>query len=113
MTIHRRFQKGAAIIVAGLIFFAGVPQARAQKEMPEITIATAVSNFAFAALWVAERLKYFEEEGIRAKITVAGGGSPCQTAVVGRSVNFCASSSEGLVLAKIEGAPLIAIQAHN
>jgi len=33
--------------------------------------------------------------------------------VVGRSVNFCASSSEGLVLARLEGAPLIAVQAHN
>jgi ABC-type nitrate/sulfonate/bicarbonate transport system substrate-binding protein len=113
MKNHPKYWQGAAIILAGLIFFAGATPARAQKEMPEITIATAVSNFAFAAVWVAERLKYFEEEGVRAKITVAGGGSPCQTAAVGRSVNFCASSSEGLVLARLEGAPLIAIQAHN
>jgi NitT/TauT family transport system substrate-binding protein len=102
------------ISVILLLSFLVVPQAKAQqKEMPEVTIATAVSNMAFAALWVAEQLKYFEQEGVRAKITVAGGGSPCQTAVVGRSVNFCASSSEGLVLAHVEGAPLIAIQAHN
>ncbi|HWO40552.1 MAG TPA: ABC transporter substrate-binding protein [Candidatus Eisenbacteria bacterium] len=102
-----------AALVAALLF-ALVPYARAQqKELPEVTIATAVSNMAFAALWVAEQLKYFEQEGLRAKITVAGGGSPCQSAVVGRSVNFCASSSEGLVLAHIEGAPLVAIQAHN
>jgi ABC-type nitrate/sulfonate/bicarbonate transport system substrate-binding protein len=33
--------------------------------------------------------------------------------VVGRSINFCASTSEGLVLAQAEGAPAIAIQAHN
>jgi len=33
--------------------------------------------------------------------------------VVGRSVNFCASSSEGLILAHVEGAPLVAIQSHN
>jgi len=84
-----------------------------QKDLPEVTIGTAVSNMAFAAVWVAEQLKYFEQEGVRAKITVAGGGSPCQSAVVGRSLNFCASSSEGLVLAHVEGAPLIAIQAHN
>src|SRR3970040_969284 len=103
-----------AIILALLSLFALTPQAKAQqKDMPEVTIATAVSNLAFAALWVAEQLKYFEQEGVRAKITVAGGGSPCQSAVVGRSVNFCASSSEGLVLAYVEGAPLVAIQAHN
>ena len=103
-----------AIILALLTLFALAPQVKAQqKDMPEVTIATAVSNLAFAALWVAEQLKYFEQEGVRAKITVAGGGSPCQSAVVGRSVNFCASSSEGLVLAYVEGAPLVAIQSHN
>ena len=84
-----------------------------QKELPEVNILTAVSNMAFSAVWVAEQLKYFEEEGIRAKITSAGGGAPCQAAVVGRSAQLCASSSEGLVLATVEGAPLIAIQAHN
>jgi len=68
-----------------------IPQARSQqKELPEVTIATAVPNFAFAALWVAERLKFFEQEGVRAKITIAGGGSQCQTGGVGRSINFCA-----------------------
>lgn len=84
-----------------------------QKEMPEVNILTAVSNMAFSAVWVAEQLKYFEQEGIRVKVTSAGGGAPCQSAVVGRSAHMCASSSEGLVLAQLEGAPLIAIQAHN
>jgi NitT/TauT family transport system substrate-binding protein len=83
------------------------------KELPEVIMMTAVPNFAFAAIWVAEQLKYFEEEGVRVKITPASGGSPCQSAVVGRSAHFCASSSEGLVLAQVEGAPLVAIQAHN
>jgi ABC-type nitrate/sulfonate/bicarbonate transport system substrate-binding protein len=77
-----------------------------------VTILTAVSNMAFSAVWVAEQLKYFEQEGVRAKITPAGGGAPCQNAVVGRSGHLCASSSEGLVLVQIEGR-LIAIQAHN
>ena len=74
---------------------------------------TAVPNFAFAAIWVAEQLKYFEQEGVRVKITPAPSGSVCLNAVVGRSTNFCASTSEGLVLARIEGATAIAIQAHN
>ena len=117
MSKNFRFRKEGATMLISLMAFAlvfgMVPQARAQKELPEVTIATAVSNFAFAALWAAEQLKYFEEEGVRAKVTVAGGGSPCQSAVVGRSVNFCASSSEGLILARLEGAPLMAIQAHN
>jgi NitT/TauT family transport system substrate-binding protein len=111
-----RIESQIALKISGilLLLLLAIPQAKAQqKDMPEVTIATAVSNMAFAALWVAEQLKYFEQEGVRAKITVAGGGSPCQTAAVGRSVNFCASSSEGLILAHVEGAPLIAIQAHN
>src|SRR5258705_13985881 len=83
------------------------------QQLPEVNILTAVGNMAFSAVWVSDQLKYFEQEGVRAKITPAGGGAPCQTAVVGRSAHFCASSSEGLVLAQMEGAPLIAIQAHN
>ncbi|HEX2228129.1 MAG TPA: ABC transporter substrate-binding protein [Candidatus Binatia bacterium] len=96
------------------VFCGGAPKLNAQqKELPEVILMTAVPNFAFGAIWVAEQLKYFEAEGVRVKITPAAGGSPCQTAVVGRSAHFCASSSEGLVLAQVEGAPLVAIQAHN
>jgi len=117
MTTKTRHSKTGMSWLLALTMFVclvgAVSPVRGQAELPDVTIATAVSNFAFAALWVTEQLKYFEEEGVRAKITVAGGGSPCQTAVVGRSVNFCASSSEGLILARLEGAPLIAIQAHN
>lgn len=101
--------------LAGFILLSGiVPHAEAQqKELPEVTMLTAVPNFAFAAIWVAEQLKYFEQEGVRIKITPAPSGSVCLNAVVGRSTNFCASTSEGLVLARVEGAPAIAIQAHN
>src|SRR5215468_2369838 len=97
------------------VFFCwATPQVHAQqKEMPEVTMLTAVPNFAFAAICVAEQLKYFEEEGVRIKITASPSGSVCLNAVVGRSSNFCASTSEGLVLAQVEGAPAIAIQAHN
>jgi len=103
------------IALAGFVLIAVAnPQARAQqKELPEVTMLTAVPNFAFGAIWVAEQLKYFEQEGVRVKITPAPSGSVCLNAVVGRSINFCASTSEGLVLARAEGAPAIAIQAHN
>src|SRR5262245_10070326 len=103
------------LVLAWLIIPSGaVPQARAQqKELPEVTLLTAVPNFAFASIWVAEQLKYFEAEGVRVKITPAPSGSVCLNAVVGRSSNFCASTSEGLVLAWAEGAPAMAIQAHN
>jgi ABC-type nitrate/sulfonate/bicarbonate transport system substrate-binding protein len=106
---------GASLVILILSFLLLPPQRlqAQQKELGEVTILTAVSNMAFSALWVAEQLKYFEQEGVRAKITPAGGGAPCQNAVVGRSAHLCASSSEGLVLAQVEGAPLIAIQAHN
>ena len=101
------------IVALTALLFSAVAAKAQQKELPEVNILTAVSNMAFSAVWVAEQLKYFEQEGIRAKVTPAGGGAPCQSAVVGRSAQLCASSSEGLVLANLEGAPLIAIQAHN
>jgi NitT/TauT family transport system substrate-binding protein len=110
----RRNRSNSISIIALLILLALTPVLKAQqKAMPEVTIATAVSNMAFSAVWVAEQLKYFEQEGVSAKITNAGGGATCQAAVVGRSVNFCASTSEGLVLAYVEGAPIIGIQSHN
>ena len=102
-----------AIIILTVLALAPTRLEAQQKELPEVNILTAVNNMAFSAVWVAEQLKYFEQEGVRPKITVAGGGAPCQTAVVGRSAQLCASSSEGLVLANLEGAPLVAIQAHN
>jgi ABC-type nitrate/sulfonate/bicarbonate transport system substrate-binding protein len=103
------------VVIAVLAIFLALPEkiTAQQKELADVTLATAVGNLAYSAIWVAEQLKYFEQEGVRAKITVAGGGAPCQSAVVGRSTNFCASSSEGLVLANQEGASLIAVQAHN
>ena len=56
----KRFHPISVILVALLFWVAPVPQVKAQqKDMPEVTIATAVSNMAFAALWVAEQLKYF------------------------------------------------------
>ena len=107
-----RSHSATRIVVGVAMIIATVQYSHAQPK-EEIVITTAVSNMAFSALWVAEQLKYFAEEGLRVKVAVAGGGSPCQNAVVGRSAQFCASSSEGLVLAYIEGAPLIAVQAHN
>jgi NitT/TauT family transport system substrate-binding protein len=108
----RRFSI-ALIAVLAFLFGSGLEARAQQKEMPEVSLMTAVPNFAFGAIWVAEQLKYFEAEGVRVKITPSPSGSVCLNAVVGRSVNFCASTSEGLVLARVEGAPAMAIQAHN
>ena len=109
-----RFAIGIIALTVFMLLVGITPDTRAQqKELPEVTMLTAVPNFAFAAIWVAEQLKYFEQEGVRMKITPAPSGSVCLNAVVGRSINFCASTSEGLVLARAEGAPAIAIQAHN
>ena len=62
-----------AISVIALVTFAlTLSSARIQaqqKDLGEVNILTAVSNMAFSAVWVAEQLKYFEQEGVRAKIT--------------------------------------------
>ncbi len=101
--MKRRIRLPVSISALTVFIFLGgaMPQAQAQqKELPEVTMLTAVPNFAFAAIWVAEQLKYFEAEGVRVKITPSPSGSLCLNAVVGRSSNFCASTSEGLVLAQ-------------
>lgn len=40
-----------------------------QKELGEVTLLTAVSNMAFSAGWVAEQLKYFEQEGVLSSVS--------------------------------------------
>src|SRR5438094_9770073 len=99
-------RKFAIVLIAGFaLLFGGRSQAGAQqKELPEVSLMTAVPNLAFSAIWVAEQLKYFEAEGVRVKIATAPSGSVCLNAVVGRSGKFCASTSEGLVVARVEGA---------
>ena len=57
-------QTGIAIRIIALTaitLLAGIAhEAKAQqKDLPEVTMLTAVPNFAFAAIWVAEQLKYF------------------------------------------------------
>src|SRR5216684_3160740 len=101
-----RLRISISTLTAFVFLWGPMSQAQAQqKELPEVTMLTAVPNFAFAAIWVAEQLKYFEAEGVRVKITPAPSGSVCLNAVVGRSTNFCGSTSEGLVLARVDGAP--------
>ena len=109
-------KRSIEIVALTVLIFSSVttaPVRAQQKDLPEVSLMTAVPNFAFGAIWVAEQLKYFEAEGVQVKITPSPSGSVCLNAVVGRSSNFCASTSEGLVLAWAEGAPAIAIQAHN
>jgi ABC-type nitrate/sulfonate/bicarbonate transport system substrate-binding protein len=108
---QRRFRN--LVIAAAALLMLAAPARAQQKDMPEVSLMTAVPNFAFGAIWVAEQLKYFEAEGVRVKITPSPSGSICLNAVVGRSTNFCASTSEGLVIARVEGAQAMAIQAHN
>jgi len=81
-------QSVIAFATLAALTFSSVRSEAQQKDLGEVNILTAVSNMAFSALWVAEQLKYFEQEGVRAKITPAGGGAPCQNAVVGRSAPF-------------------------
>jgi len=109
--LRRAYFNGVALAV--LVTLLAAPARAGAQQLPEVSLMTAVPNFAFGAIWVAEQLKYFEAEGVRAKITPSPSGSVCLNAVVGRSTNFCASTSEGLVLARLEGAPAMAIQAHN
>ena len=93
--MKKRIKRCWSIVAVTLVMalLVAPTQARSQqKELPEVTMLTAVPNFAFAAIWVAEQLKYFEQEGVRVKITPAPSGSVCLNAVVGRSINFCAST---------------------
>ena len=61
---------GALVLIGAGSFFALSPSQidAQQKELPEVNILTAVNNMAFSAVWVAEQLKYFEQEIGRAHV---------------------------------------------
>ena len=116
MNYKPKLQKKAAVRLMGFIAltsFLGITHEVRAQELPEVTLVASVPNMAFSAIWAAEQLQFFEDEGVRVTVVSAGGGSPCVAAVVGRSADFCAVSSDGLILARLQGAPLIAVQAHN
>src|SRR5437660_9946132 len=98
-------RKLAIVLIAGFaLLFVGRSQARAQqKELPEVSLMTAVPNLAFSAIWVAEQLKYFEAEGVRVKITHAPSGSVCLNDVDGRYVHLFTSNSDERVVSHVVG----------
>ena len=78
-THNRILQSVIALVTLAALTFSSVRVEAQQKELADVTILTAVSNMAFSAVWVAEQLKYFEQEGIRAKITPAGAARRVRT----------------------------------
>ena len=116
MELNLKSKNKSAICLIGLIIItlsSAITYEIQAQNLPEVTLLTAVPNMAFTAIWTAEQLQMFEEEGVEATVASAGGGAPCMAAVVGRSADFCAVSSDAVILAQLQGAPVIAIQAHN
>ena len=116
MALNLKSKNKSVICLIGLIIItlsSAITYEIQAQNLPEVTLLTAVPNMAFTAIWIAEQLQMFEEEGVKATVASAGGGSTCMAAVVGRSADFCAVSSDAVILAQLQGAPIIAIQAHN
>jgi hypothetical protein len=58
-------------------------------------------------------LKYFEQEALASRSHPAGGGAPCQNAVVGYSGTFTLRVPKDWCWRKSKARLLIAIRAHN
>ena len=63
---------GPLFLTAAIALVALTPVRIQAQQLPEVNILTAVGNMAFSAVWVAEQLKYFEEEGVRAENNTGG-----------------------------------------
>lgn len=98
------------VVLAALGSYSVMTPSGSAQELPEVKIGVVVPNMAFSAVWVAEQLNYFQQEGVKAQVVVA---DACLQGVVARSLHFCAGASDNVVLARLEGAPVVAIQAHN
>jgi ABC-type nitrate/sulfonate/bicarbonate transport system substrate-binding protein len=66
----------ALALVADVLVFGASSVARVQRSFPEVRVLVVLPVMSFSAVWVAEQLGFFAEEGVNAKVALAGGGSP-------------------------------------
>ena len=99
------------ILAAGIAApaaFAFPAVARAQSlERKEVTIAVGGKNLLYyLPLTIAEQLKYFEAEGLDAKIVDFAGGSRALQAVVGGSADVVSGAFEHTLNMQFKGQPM-------
>jgi NitT/TauT family transport system substrate-binding protein len=81
--------------LAGAILSAGLSNAGAQIEKPDVHIAVGgKASFYYLPLTIAEQLGYFKDEGLNVKISDFAGGSVALRAVVGGSADVVSGAYE-------------------
>ena len=82
------------------------------KELTKASMVIAVNTLSFAPIFVAEKLGYYEDEGVDMQLILVEGTGPAIQALVGGSAEFAAVDSGGTVQPFEKGAPVMSIQAN-
>lgn len=82
------------------------------KELKKATMVIAVNTLSFAPIFIADKLGYYEDEGVDMQLILVEGTGPAIQALVGGSAQFAAVDSGGTVQPFEKGAQVLAIQAN-
>ena len=108
---------GRTLIAALLVACAPMPSAQAQTAAPEksaITLAVGGKTLvAYLPLTIAERLRLFDQEGIRVEIHDFQGGSRALQSLVGGSADVVCGAYEHTILTRAKGVGIKAIAVQN
>ena len=79
--------------------------------LPTVTIGKAVDTIPFTVVDVAVTEGYFKQNGVNVKEVLVSGSSAANAAMVGGSVQFACEAADPLMLARLHGVPIMAIDA--
>ena len=88
------------------------PEARAEAPpsappVATLRVAYASTGLSQAYVWLAQEAGYFAEEGLEVELVYARGGSQALQFLVGRAVDYAATSLDAALQAYQQGAPIL------
>lgn len=89
------------------------PSSEAPKQLVHVTMVEAVSSPAYAPVFLAQKLGYFQAHGVSVTVSPLQGGSTAAAALIGGSAQFDAGVASDVLLADAKGNHLESIAAIN
>ncbi len=88
----------------------GSPQSTPSSSLDTVQIALNwIPDAQHGGFYAADTLKFFEQESLQAKLIPGGPGAPVVQSVALRRVEFAVGNSDQILMARAQGAPIVAV----